>query len=130
LKRFQEWKERGWKRMVEGVNSNMTYSTPCKNICKCHNVPPLSTIKNIKIINLPITGFEILRKIFVVSIPHCLYKIDSLSYCQELLHRKQSMHASFIKIQKENSSNLSNCTYCLYTKYQVIFSVVIKYSHL
>jgi hypothetical protein len=31
---------------VEGVNSNMIY---CKNFCKCHNIPPPSTIKSKKI---------------------------------------------------------------------------------
>jgi hypothetical protein len=31
---------KGLRKMVEEVNSNMTY---CKNICKCHNMPPSST---------------------------------------------------------------------------------------
>jgi hypothetical protein len=36
----------GWKDKGElcGVNSSMIYSTHCKNCCKCHNVPQLSTI--------------------------------------------------------------------------------------
>jgi hypothetical protein len=28
-----------------GVNSCMIYLTYCKNFCRCHNVPTLSTIK-------------------------------------------------------------------------------------
>jgi hypothetical protein len=28
---------------VEGVNSSMIYLIQCKNLCKCHNVPPPST---------------------------------------------------------------------------------------
>jgi hypothetical protein len=27
-----------------GVNSSMMYLTYCKNFCKCHNIPPPSTI--------------------------------------------------------------------------------------
>jgi hypothetical protein len=30
--------------VVERVNSSMVYLIHCKNICKCHNVPSLSTI--------------------------------------------------------------------------------------
>jgi hypothetical protein len=26
------------RRMIEGVNSTIIY---CKNVCKCHNVPPV-----------------------------------------------------------------------------------------
>jgi hypothetical protein len=33
----------GKKRVVEGVNSCMIYSIHCKNLCKCHSVPPPST---------------------------------------------------------------------------------------
>jgi hypothetical protein len=34
-------------RMVEGVSSSMIYLIYCKNLCKCHNVPPPSiTIKS------------------------------------------------------------------------------------
>jgi hypothetical protein len=39
---------RGYGRMMERVNSCMTYFTHCKNFCKCHNVPPLSTMKKKK----------------------------------------------------------------------------------
>jgi hypothetical protein len=39
-------RERGKRRMVEGVNSSMIQSICCKNFYKCHNVPPPSTIKN------------------------------------------------------------------------------------
>jgi hypothetical protein len=38
----------GWRRMVEGVNSSMMYLIYYNNFCKCHNVPPPSTIKIIK----------------------------------------------------------------------------------
>jgi hypothetical protein len=31
------------KESSEGVNSNMLYLIHCKNLCKCHNVPPPST---------------------------------------------------------------------------------------
>jgi hypothetical protein len=31
----------GYRKMMEGANSSMIY---CKNFCKCHNVPPPSTI--------------------------------------------------------------------------------------
>jgi hypothetical protein len=31
-------------KMMEGVNSSMMYRIHCKNLCKCHNVPPPSTI--------------------------------------------------------------------------------------
>jgi hypothetical protein len=41
----------GWggrRRMVEHVNSCMTYLIHCKNLCKCYNVsPPITTIKEI-----------------------------------------------------------------------------------
>jgi hypothetical protein len=30
----------GRKRAVEGVNSGILCLTHCKNLCKCHNVPP------------------------------------------------------------------------------------------
>jgi hypothetical protein len=33
----------GIRRVVEGVNSSMIQLIHCKNLCKCHNVPPLST---------------------------------------------------------------------------------------
>jgi hypothetical protein len=36
----------GWKRVVEGVNSNTIYLIHCKNFCKCHNITQASTIKN------------------------------------------------------------------------------------
>jgi hypothetical protein len=47
-KLFQEWYgRRGDRRMREEVNSSMIYLIYCKNICKYHNVPTLSTtIKN------------------------------------------------------------------------------------
>jgi hypothetical protein len=38
----------GLGRMMEGMNSSLIYLTYCKNICKCHNVPPPSIIKNEK----------------------------------------------------------------------------------
>jgi hypothetical protein len=31
---------RGQRRMMEGVNLSTIYPIYCKNICKCHNVPP------------------------------------------------------------------------------------------
>jgi hypothetical protein len=40
----------GWgaqRRMVEGVNSSIIFLIDCKNFCKCHNVPPSTTIKNV-----------------------------------------------------------------------------------
>jgi hypothetical protein len=37
---------------MEGINSSMIYLIYCKNFCKCHNVPPLSTTIK-KIIFLP-----------------------------------------------------------------------------
>jgi hypothetical protein len=41
--------EEEWRRMVEGVNSSMTYLIYCKNFCKCHSVhPPSITIKKIQ----------------------------------------------------------------------------------
>jgi hypothetical protein len=36
--------DRGIKENGGGVNSNMIYSIYCENFCKCHNVPPPSTI--------------------------------------------------------------------------------------
>jgi hypothetical protein len=36
----------GIKENDKEVNSSMTYLICCKNFCKCHNVPPPSTIKN------------------------------------------------------------------------------------
>jgi hypothetical protein len=33
------------RRVVDGVNSIMIYLIHCKNLYKCHNVPPPSTIK-------------------------------------------------------------------------------------
>jgi hypothetical protein len=30
--------ERGYRRMMEGMNSTMIY---CKNFGKCHNIPPV-----------------------------------------------------------------------------------------
>jgi hypothetical protein len=42
---FQKLRE-GWGRMIEEVNSCMTYLIHYNNLCKCHNVPlPISTIK-------------------------------------------------------------------------------------
>jgi hypothetical protein len=40
----------GWRRrMVKEINSSMIHLLYCKNFCKCHNVPPPSTIlKNMK----------------------------------------------------------------------------------
>jgi hypothetical protein len=32
--------KKGIMRMVERMNSSMTYLIHCKNFCKCHNVPP------------------------------------------------------------------------------------------
>jgi hypothetical protein len=32
------WGERGWRRMMEEMNSSMIYLIHCKNLCKCHNV--------------------------------------------------------------------------------------------
>jgi hypothetical protein len=40
-----ESRDRGWKRAVEEVNSNLIYLINCKNLCKCYNVlPPNTTI--------------------------------------------------------------------------------------
>jgi ssDNA-binding Zn-finger/Zn-ribbon topoisomerase 1 len=43
-----KWKnETCWncsRRMVEGVNPSMIYLIHCNNFCKCHSVPPPSTI--------------------------------------------------------------------------------------
>jgi hypothetical protein len=36
----RNWGRGEWRRMVEGVNSSMIYLIHCKNLCKCHNVPP------------------------------------------------------------------------------------------
>jgi hypothetical protein len=38
----------GYRRMLEGVNSSMIYLMHCKNLCKCHNVPPLHNKKKKK----------------------------------------------------------------------------------
>jgi hypothetical protein len=45
LKLFQEWGQRGYRRMMEGVNPTLTYY---KNFYKCHNVYPVQQmiIKN------------------------------------------------------------------------------------
>jgi phage major head subunit gpT-like protein len=32
-----EWRK---KRMMEEMKSSMAYLIYCKNLCKCHNVPP------------------------------------------------------------------------------------------
>jgi hypothetical protein len=32
--------------MMEGIKSSMIYLIYCRNFCKCHNVPPTTTIKN------------------------------------------------------------------------------------
>jgi hypothetical protein len=42
------FQERGWEEKENGgeVNSTMIYLIYSKNFCKCHNVPPPSTIKN------------------------------------------------------------------------------------
>jgi hypothetical protein len=45
LKLFQEWGEKGWKKMMEGVNLIMIFLINYKNFCKCHNVPLPSTTK-------------------------------------------------------------------------------------
>jgi hypothetical protein len=37
--------DRGFMRVVEGVNSSVIYLIHCKKLCKCHTVPPPSTIK-------------------------------------------------------------------------------------
>jgi hypothetical protein len=39
---------RGFMRVVEGVNSSVIYLIHCKKLCKCHTVPPPSTIKEKK----------------------------------------------------------------------------------
>jgi hypothetical protein len=39
----RNWWGRGIKEINEGVNSSMIYLIHCKNLCKCHNVPPPST---------------------------------------------------------------------------------------
>jgi hypothetical protein len=36
------------RRMMEGVNSTMIYLIYCKKFCKCHNLPPVTTIKKRK----------------------------------------------------------------------------------
>jgi hypothetical protein len=36
----RNWKMRGWRRKVEGVNSNMICFIYCKNLCKCYSIPP------------------------------------------------------------------------------------------
>jgi hypothetical protein len=46
---FQEW-GRGVKENGEGVNSIAIYLLSCKNFCKCHNVPPPTTIKKNKLV--------------------------------------------------------------------------------
>jgi hypothetical protein len=37
---------RGIKESSGGVNSSVIYLIHCKNLCKCHNVYPFSTIIN------------------------------------------------------------------------------------
>jgi hypothetical protein len=34
-----------WRKMVKGTNSSMIYLIHCKNLGKCHNVPPQSITK-------------------------------------------------------------------------------------
>jgi hypothetical protein len=41
--------ERGIKENEEGDKFNMIYLTYCKNICKCHHVPPANNKKRLKI---------------------------------------------------------------------------------
>jgi hypothetical protein len=48
LKLFQECGEREIKEGGGRVNSIMIYLIHYKNFCKCHNVPPSSTIKKKK----------------------------------------------------------------------------------
>jgi hypothetical protein len=43
LKLFQEWGEERIKENDGVVNSSMMYLIYCKNLCKCHDVPPPST---------------------------------------------------------------------------------------
>jgi hypothetical protein len=39
--------------MVKGINSIVIYLIYCKNLCKCHNIPPPSTtIKRMKVIKM------------------------------------------------------------------------------
>jgi hypothetical protein len=40
--------EVGIKESIEKVKSSMIYLMYCKNFCKCHDVPSLSTIKKKK----------------------------------------------------------------------------------
>jgi hypothetical protein len=47
LRQFQELGE-GTNESHEVVNSSMIYLIRCKNLCKCHNVPPSSTTKEKK----------------------------------------------------------------------------------
>jgi hypothetical protein len=35
--------EREWRRVLEEINSNIICLRHCKNLCRCHNVPPPST---------------------------------------------------------------------------------------
>jgi hypothetical protein len=42
LKLFQEWGQRGIKENGGEMNSSMIQLTHCKNLCKCHSVPPPS----------------------------------------------------------------------------------------
>jgi hypothetical protein len=37
-----------WRRIVEGVNSNVIYLIYYKNFCKCHNVPHTAQQKKAK----------------------------------------------------------------------------------
>jgi hypothetical protein len=39
----ENYKREGIKENNGGVNSSMIYLIFCKNICKCHNVPPPRT---------------------------------------------------------------------------------------
>jgi hypothetical protein len=66
LKLFHEWGEEGIKKSGRGVNSSMIYLIDCKNFCKCHNVPPPSTIKIIlkvrnELINIPNVMFQSIK---------------------------------------------------------------------
>jgi hypothetical protein len=100
---------------VEGVNSNMIYSIHCKNLCKCHNVPPVSTTikeKNKDAIDMRSLYILRLNALGNNNLNFCTNKKGSTHFVY------QKMHEYFCKIYVTHTwqSNCLKNTMMLFTK--------------
>jgi hypothetical protein len=82
--------------MMEGVNSSMMYLIYYKNFCKCHNVPPLSTIRNERVR----VSDEVSKFVQVVCNKLTTFKTEEEEQGSPTLCTLTDLHSSFQNLHR------------------------------